>query len=157
MTYYEKLKDPRWQKKRLEILERDFFTCQNCCSPVKELHVHHFKYGKNPWDIDNKYLITFCKDCHEKIQLLYDNLIDQIIENLINKGCGNDIENTLEFFSKYLTTASLCISDFGVSSDNPKELNISKNVIYEIIESIERGFYKKGFDYCYDKTNGIKK
>lgn len=30
MTYSQKLRDPRWQKKRLEILERDSFTCQHC-------------------------------------------------------------------------------------------------------------------------------
>ena len=30
MGYSEKLKDPRWQKKRLEILERDNFRCQYC-------------------------------------------------------------------------------------------------------------------------------
>lgn len=27
-TYAEKLKDPRWQKRRLEIFERDDWTCQ---------------------------------------------------------------------------------------------------------------------------------
>jgi 5-methylcytosine-specific restriction endonuclease McrA len=28
--YSEKLRDPRWQKKRLEIFQRDNFICQNC-------------------------------------------------------------------------------------------------------------------------------
>lgn len=71
MTYSEKLKDPRWQKKRLEILERDKFTCQLCGDDETTLHVHHKKYFKNkePWDINNKYLITLCKYCHFEVSL----------------------------------------------------------------------------------------
>jgi hypothetical protein len=30
MKYSDKLKDPRWQKKRLEVFERDGWCCQ-CC------------------------------------------------------------------------------------------------------------------------------
>ena len=36
MTYAEKLKDPRWQRK------------------------------KNPWDVDEMYLTTLCHECHDK-------------------------------------------------------------------------------------------
>lgn len=65
-AYSLKLKDPRWQKKRLEILERDKWTCQNCDDKDSTLHVHHKKYEKgDPWDIDNKHLITLCFSCHE--------------------------------------------------------------------------------------------
>ncbi len=67
MTYSEKLKDPRWQKKRLRILERDEFTCQKCESETKTLHVHHkyYLHGKDPWDYDDAVLITLCFECHE--------------------------------------------------------------------------------------------
>lgn len=64
MKYAEKLKDPRWQKKRLEVLERDGFMCQWCCDTETTLHVHHFSYGKNPWDVSADSLITYCKHCH---------------------------------------------------------------------------------------------
>lgn len=63
-NYNQKLKDPRWQKKRLKILERDNFTCQYCQCIDETLHVHHFEYKGNPWDIDNKKLITVCERCH---------------------------------------------------------------------------------------------
>lgn len=65
-NYAELLKDPRWQMKRLEILQRDNFTCQHCGRKDKELHVHHTKYKRRakPWEYDNKYLITLCKKCH---------------------------------------------------------------------------------------------
>lgn len=64
-SYLEKLRDPRWQKKRLEILERDDFTCQSCGSSHIELHVHHIEYAKgDPWQVGNQFLATLCKDCH---------------------------------------------------------------------------------------------
>ncbi len=68
MTYAEKLQDPRWQKKRLEILQRDKFTCQLCDDDKTTLHIHHKKYKGDPWDIENEHLITYCKHCHEIIE-----------------------------------------------------------------------------------------
>lgn len=65
MTYAEKLKDPRWQKKRLEILQRDRWICKSCYDSTTTLHVHHTKYSKEPWDADNKHLITLCERCHK--------------------------------------------------------------------------------------------
>lgn len=32
--YSQKLLDPRWQRKRLEILQRDDFTCQVCSDKI---------------------------------------------------------------------------------------------------------------------------
>lgn len=68
MTYAEKLRDPRWQKKRLEILERDKFTCRVCKDKTRTLHVHHIRYLKDrdPWDYKEFYLVTLCEKCHEK-------------------------------------------------------------------------------------------
>lgn len=68
-TYAEKLRDPRWQKRRLEILDKAKFHCLNCDSTDKELHVHHLLYerGKDPWEYEDKLLLPLCKDCHELI------------------------------------------------------------------------------------------
>lgn len=67
MTYQDKLKDPRWQKKRLEILKRDAWCCQVCNDTKSTLHVHHLFYKDNldPWDYDDKDLITLCDKHHE--------------------------------------------------------------------------------------------
>lgn len=67
-TYSEKLKDPRWQKKRLEILKRDNWACYTCESKKKTLHVHHAYYDKDlePWEYESDSLITLCHECHEK-------------------------------------------------------------------------------------------
>lgn len=71
-TYGEKLKDPRWQKKRLEIMERDKFTCQTCGDSNSELHVHHRLYerGKDPWDYPDENYVTLCAYCHQSIEHL---------------------------------------------------------------------------------------
>ena len=82
-SYIEKLKDPRWQKKRLQILGRDDFTCQNCFDTKETLHVHHrlYKKGCEPWEYDESYLVTLCATCHgeesadkESCKLLVDTL-----------------------------------------------------------------------------------
>lgn len=68
-TYYEKLRSPQWQRKRLEIMERDSFTCQCCETKEKNLQIHHVYYlpNKKPWEYDNESLITLCCDCHDEI------------------------------------------------------------------------------------------
>jgi 5-methylcytosine-specific restriction endonuclease McrA len=67
-TYAEKLKDPRWQRKRLEIMDRDRFTCTECGDAAKTLHVHHTNYeaGKQPWEHDAANMTTLCESCHDE-------------------------------------------------------------------------------------------
>ena len=67
MAYADDLKHPKWQKKRLEIMQRDNFTCQMCGAKDKPLHVHHlvYKKGLKPWEYDELNLVTLCEDCHE--------------------------------------------------------------------------------------------
>lgn len=67
MTYAEKLKDPRWQKKRLEIFERDNWQCVICKNDSNTLHVHHisYEYGVEPWDYENINFKTLCDKCHK--------------------------------------------------------------------------------------------
>jgi hypothetical protein len=67
-NYSRKLKDPRWQKKRLEIFQRDNFSCVKCKAAHKELHVHHTVYfkGHEPWEYNDELLETLCHECHEK-------------------------------------------------------------------------------------------
>lgn len=76
MTYASKLKDPRWQKRRLEIPSRDNFTCRLCGDKTTELHVHHAYYerGYEPWDYPDDMLITFCEPCHDQVTELVKSL-----------------------------------------------------------------------------------
>ena len=70
-TYSELLQDRRWQRKRLEIFERDGWRCKadDCPAPYRNeipLHVHHLRYlsGCLPWEYPDELLITYCADCH---------------------------------------------------------------------------------------------
>lgn len=67
MSYSDDLLSPLWQRKRLEIMQRDNFQCQVCGSKRNSLTVHHLYYesGKKPHEYDNDVMITLCKDCHE--------------------------------------------------------------------------------------------
>lgn len=66
MNYAEKLKTPRWQKKRLEIFERDKWRCTKCGAIEKELQIHHLDYIEDiePWDYPADMLTTLCSTCH---------------------------------------------------------------------------------------------
>jgi hypothetical protein len=67
MTYAEKLKDPRWQKKRLEVLEARKWACEICFSEERTLHVHHDKYKGDPWDADIGDIYVLCEMCHDLV------------------------------------------------------------------------------------------
>lgn len=63
--YRQFLSHPKWQKKRLKIMERDNWTCVQCGETELQLHVHHKRYmGEMPWDTPDKYLETVCFICH---------------------------------------------------------------------------------------------
>lgn len=75
-SYAEKLKDPRWQRKRLEILNRDEFTCLSCGDKQRTLHVHHGCYlrGRDPWDYPSELLFTLCESCHAETTQTLDEI-----------------------------------------------------------------------------------
>jgi hypothetical protein len=65
-TYAERLKDPRWQRRRLEILNRSSFTCESCDAGDRTLHVHHklYRKGAMPWEYADHELEALCEQCH---------------------------------------------------------------------------------------------
>jgi len=83
MEYSKQLKHPKWQKKRLKILERDNFTCVHCGDTETTLNVHHKKYTGMAWDAPDENLETVCEDCHF---LIND------IESIKNNRCFNCIK-----------------------------------------------------------------
>lgn len=94
-SYFELLKDPRWQRKRLEIMERDNFTCQECEDTEATLNVHHKAYAFKkmaPWEYPDDWLITLCEGCHEY---------------------RSDMEKTWRFIPKDFATAEL--ADLGLA------------------------------------------
>jgi hypothetical protein len=88
--YSSQLRDPRWQKKRLEILEHYKWMCLECFSESKELHVHHliYKQGRKPWEYDEKELIVLCDKCHDEFHSTELALKEIIIHSVFNSGLG---------------------------------------------------------------------
>lgn len=80
MTYAEKLKDPRWQKRRLELLEAAKWQCEDCRSKTNTLHVHHGCYirATDPWDYPDDVMHVLCESCHDMTQGWLENLHVQI-------------------------------------------------------------------------------
>lgn len=93
--YREKLLDPRWQKLRLRVLERDGWCCVACGESKKTLHVHHGFYEGEPWDAPEDTLWTLCEACHEylgdhlrdakfEIGRVHPNLVGEVVTMIFN-------------------------------------------------------------------------
>lgn len=68
--YLAKFRDPRWQQRRLEIMQRDRWCCRYCYGANNTLNVHHryYVWGNDPWDYPDEALVTLCEPCHEREQ-----------------------------------------------------------------------------------------
>lgn len=68
-SYRELLLDPRWQRRRLEVLNRAKWTCEKCRATDRTLHVHHRIYHRNhaPWEYTDAELQVLCWVCHEEM------------------------------------------------------------------------------------------
>ena len=119
--FFAQYKDPRWQKKRLEILERDKFTCLNCLSADKELHVHHLKYQKNTpvWSVDDCFLVTLCTECHDHIHKLktdWEGYLTEAYQSILFLDVGEEREVLSDAF-KAVRKAVKYIS-YGCNQDS---------------------------------------
>jgi hypothetical protein len=92
-SYLEKLKDPRWQKKRLAVLDKAGWKCSLCGDMEKTLHVHHWGYkkGLEPWEYNTNDLACLCEDCHENESFI-DKKLDETLYEFKTTGLlsGND-------------------------------------------------------------------
>ena len=102
IDFFDQYKDPRWQKRRLEIMQRDEFMCQCCYDPENTLNVHHKYYihNKKPWEYPDKLLTTVCQPCHDFIyneetirkRLAY---LESKITKKFNKKLSREIDRIL--------------------------------------------------------------
>lgn len=71
-SYRAKLQHPRWQKLRLEVLERAGFACEWCGDTETNLQVHHGAYprdrSREPWEVPLSWLHVLCDPCHERAE-----------------------------------------------------------------------------------------
>jgi 5-methylcytosine-specific restriction endonuclease McrA len=68
-NYSQMLRDPRWQRKRLEVMKRAEFCCEACGDKSEELNVHHKYYdrGVAPWDYPVSAYQCLCCSCHKYV------------------------------------------------------------------------------------------
>lgn len=92
--YSELLKDPRWQKKRLEIMERDKWCCAVCHDKTNTLMVHHkyYEHGRAPWDYPDESLVTLCEFCHTcESKDIRESLMADALESIKRKFLYGDL------------------------------------------------------------------
>jgi hypothetical protein len=95
VPWYEQLRDPRWQKLRLEVMQRDDFQCQQCGHKDKPLNVHHLRYirGYKAWDYDPIELRCLCEDCHAG----WHELKDAMEAEVASMECRLSLEHALSY------------------------------------------------------------
>lgn len=86
-AYSDLLKHPNWQKKRLEIFQRDNWACRKCEDTTTELQIHHLYYLKDklPWEYPDNALMTLCECCHKKAEFM-KWLVKKAVEEMDKLG-----------------------------------------------------------------------
>jgi len=129
--YYEKLKDPRWQKKRLEIMERDGWRCAYCDDTKSTLTVHHtfYKMDADPWDYPSESLLTLCQKCHQAEADLRQDCERKLLEGIKNLS-AQDVH--------YITNnLKLLLTNVPADLKPPKaSYDIFSTVLYMIMFSV---------------------
>lgn len=133
MNYSEQLKSPMWQKKRLEIMQRDNFTCQDCGDTESQLQVHHKSYvfNKNAWQYEDDNFITLCETCHSWVTDLKKGIkfnVDNYFNSTGQLMYLHDIIKALSLMDKSDMSQVAKFTDF-IFELNSKELNDSINGI----------------------------
>jgi hypothetical protein len=87
-AYSQLLRDPRWQRKRLEALQASDFKCCMCGDGETELHIHHQYYerGKKPWEYELDSLDALCSPCHEATELLKRSIFEKLTHPIYSQG-----------------------------------------------------------------------
>lgn len=105
-AYAEKLKDPRWQRKRLSVMERDHWRCRICGDKDTTLNVHHLYYEGEPWEVPDDALLTVCAPCHEEETATRYQTERRLIKAVRRFGLSNEevdwFSDRLELFAEML-------------------------------------------------------
>jgi hypothetical protein len=127
-TYYEKLRDPRWQKMRLEVMNRDGFVCQSCFDSESTLNVHHRLYikGRDPWDYPLAGLVTLCESCH-KSEADVSEQLHRLVMALFPYNY-----NDSAVFEEWAQVMEAAIGPDGLRGNTP-DLHIMRDAIAQIV------------------------
>jgi hypothetical protein len=141
-SYANKLRDVRWQKKRLDVLQGHGWQCDECCSSEVELQVHHYWYetGLNPWDYEERCYGVLCDKCHTQwhaAKLEFDKIMAGMLSTNMEQANG------------LLAGLSLIV--------NSQDFFVSKQTEPIFVSGLVRGFWppnelqKELLDLCLEK------
>lgn len=135
MTYSEKLKDPRWQKLRLQVFERDKWTCRDCGANDKPLHAHHTYYdkGADPWDYNENAIMCLCENCHQ---------IRHMITDAISRFTGLMPIEMLEIMLQVSRFSYIIYTSKNYDQANSELKNAKENLLCKIKE-VNMELYKE--------------
>lgn len=117
-AYAELLKDPRWQKNRLMIMERDDWSCQVCGSNTGSLAVHHRTYIPStlPWDYPNDLLATLCEPCHSVEAEDISDALRELSSSARQIFFSQDIYRLADWLSKVRPTKANLTRDYIIDA-----------------------------------------
>jgi hypothetical protein len=142
-SYKKLLRDPRWQKKRLKVLERAGWKCERCGNGEEELHVHHTFYdGRKPWKYPKTSLECLCKACHNAE---HDESTSKVHD-------AEHDESTYAFNSKEAILDTILENNPDFMSGSPSREGLSA-FLDEIIEVPWTLYYENGNK----KKQGVKR
>lgn len=158
--YSERLQDPRWQRRRLEIFQRDDFTCQVCGCKDKQLEVHHLWYDPEAneiWNYRDSALITLCHSCHQREHECEAN-VEMSLRYLRRQFLNLEIEEMLTS----ITYASDCVKfkKTDIVTLLSRFCDIEPLIGYDALKrlakrryNIAKGEYKEYLKYLKNKKN----
>lgn len=131
-AYYEKLKDPRWQKLRLKIFKRDGWACQKCSGSEDTLVVHHMYYAKDkePWEAPENSLVTLCDECHSSETHDRPDFDKRILRSMKRLFTANDLNAIANGLDNVPFTD---IMNSGFIADALREVLSDKEALSELV------------------------
>jgi Zn finger protein HypA/HybF involved in hydrogenase expression len=109
MKYHDQLKHPLWQKKRLEVMERAGFECENCGGKEDTLNVHHpyYKRGAMIWDYESGELQCLCERCHK-----IAHEIDEKLKFAVSTFLAKDKIRVLGYVHSFYSVPQHCDEEY---------------------------------------------
>lgn len=83
MNYKTQLLADEWKVRRLQIMIKGGFRCEDCKNPFpggRGLEIHHCAYitGRKAWEYDDELLMPLCRACHQHRQQRQDAAMVQL-------------------------------------------------------------------------------
>ena len=148
-NYKSQYLHPKWQKKRLKILNRDDFKCCRCKSEEKTLHVHHKYYindGRKVWEYPNEALITLCEGCHETEHINMESDFERYLLlrafDMIGLPCFEHVDVSMKCYTEYVTAIIAGMSGYAVP-----QMKDENGRRYDLIGINEYGEYDSSKTY----------